>query len=111
MTGKNGRDHGARRRPTNLTASITQRLLNLARERHEEFQLVLTRYAVERLLYRLGSSRYADQFVVKGALLFSLWQGNPHRATRDLDLLGYGSNDVERLQAVVRDLCHIASGD
>ncbi len=113
MTGKNERDSGAtaRRRPKNLTVSINQRLLNLARERHEEFQFLLTRYALERLLYRLGSSRYVDQFVVKGALLFSLWQGSPHRATRDLDLLGYGSPDVERLRDIFRGLCHLSVED
>ncbi len=113
MTGKNDRDSGATsgRHPTNLIASITQRLLNLARERREEFQFLLTRYALERLLYRLGSSRYADQFVVKGALLFSLWQGSPHRATRDLDLLGYGSSDVGWLHDVFRDLCRMPGED
>jgi hypothetical protein len=109
MSGKNDRnsDNTTARQSTTNPASIKHRLLNLARERHDEFQLVLTRYALERLLYRLGSSRYADQFVVKGALLFSLWEGSPHRATRDLDLLGYGPNDVERLQEIFRDLCRL----
>jgi hypothetical protein len=109
MTGKNERDRGptGRRRPENLIASINQRLLNLARERHEEFQVVLTRYAIERLLYRLGSSSYADQFVVKGAFLFSLWEGNPHRVTRDLDLLSYGPSDTQRVEEIFRDVCRM----
>lgn len=109
MTGNDERDRDAahRRRPVNLVASISQRPLNLARESHEEFQSVLTRYALERLLFRLGDSPYKDQFVVKGAILFALWQGRPHRATRDLDLLGYGSSDLGRLEAVFRDLCRI----
>lgn len=71
----------------------------------EEPEYVLTRYALERLLYRLGTSQYADAFILKGALLFALWEGHPHRVTRDLDLLGFGSNDVERIEQVFRELC------
>lgn len=109
MTGKDKHGHGdtGGRALTNLTASINQRLLNLARQRREEFQSVLTRYALERLLYRLGASPYSDQFILKGALVFSLWQGDPHRATHDLDLLGFGPNDIERLQEVFRSLCRL----
>jgi hypothetical protein len=66
---------------------------------------VLSRYALERLLYRLGRSPYIDQFVVKGALLFSLWSDHPHRPTRDLDLLGFGSEDANRIQRIFSDLC------
>jgi hypothetical protein len=66
---------------------------------------VLSRYALERLLYRLGRSPYTDQFVVKGALLFSLWSDHPHRPTRDLDLLGFGSEDANRIQTIFTDLC------
>lgn len=61
------------------------RLLRLARERGEDFQLVLTRYANERFLYRLATSDHASKFVLKGAALFTLWTGEPHRATRDVD--------------------------
>lgn len=70
------------------------RLARLSRERGEDFQLVLTRYANERLLFRLASSRHAQRFVLKGAALFTLWTGKPHRATRDLDLLGFGDPGV-----------------
>ncbi len=65
----------------NLAASIRQRLLNLSRERAEDFQLVLTRYAVERLLYRLSRSSYHSEFLLKGAMLFALWSDMPHRRT------------------------------
>jgi len=59
--------------PRNLAASVRQRLMNLARTRHEDFQFVLTRYALERLLYRLSQSEHRDVFVLKGAMLFQLW--------------------------------------
>jgi predicted nucleotidyltransferase component of viral defense system len=98
-------------KPSNLTASIRQRLLNLAHERKEEFQLVLARYATERLLYRLSRSPYADEFLLKGALLFQLWTGQPHRATLDLDLLGQGDDDVGRFEKVFREVCATAVED
>lgn len=78
---------------------------NRARTRGEDMLHVLSRYALERLLYRLGHSPYADQFVVKGALLFSLWNDRSHRPTRDLDLLGFGSEDANRIQTIFTDLC------
>lgn len=95
----------------NVAASVNHRLLMLAKERHDEFQLVLTRYALERLLSRLGQSPYRSEFVVKGALLFSVWSDTPHRVTRDLDLLGFGTADVVRLEQVFRDLCQVPVED
>lgn len=91
--------------PKDLPASIRGRLRNQARARGEDMLYVLSRYALERLLYRLGRSPYADQFVVKGALLFALWRDHPHRPTRDLDLLGFGSEDADRIRKVFADLC------
>lgn len=91
--------------PTNLPASIRQRLLNLSRERGEDFNLILTRYGIERLLYRLSQSQHADHFVLKGALLLSLWTGRLQRPTRDLDLLSYGDSSQEALTQVFRDIC------
>jgi hypothetical protein len=76
--------------PKNIAASVRARLLSLARERGEDFQLALTRYANERLLYRLTQSSHAPRFVLKGAALFTMWTGELHRATRDLDLQEYG---------------------
>jgi len=87
-----------------IAASVRQRLLNLAKERGENFDLVLTRYGLERLLYRLSRSRFADQFILKGAMLFSLWSGDPHRATRDIDLLGQGDNSPDYLVTVFREI-------
>jgi predicted nucleotidyltransferase component of viral defense system len=62
------------------------------------------RYAIERVLYRISRSPHRDAFVLKGATLFALWLGRPHRATKDLDLLGYGNPDVQRLVTVFREV-------
>lgn len=86
------------KQPKNIGASVRDRLLKLARERGEDFQLLLTRYANERLLYRLASSEHGARFVLKGAALFTLWSGQPHRATRDIDLLGNKSLRIEPKQ-------------
>ena len=95
----------------NRIASIRQRLLDRARIRGEDFQLVLDRYAVERLLYRLSISPHRDQFLLKGALLFALWFDQPQRPTRDADLLGFGPPEPERLAALVAELCAIEDDD
>ena len=92
-------------RPRNIAASVRQRLLNRAREHGEDFNYLLTRYANERMLYRLAESVYRDQFVLKGEVLFELWSDAAHRATRDVDLLGLGEPTVERVRAVFQDLC------
>lgn len=91
--------------PRNLPASVRARLLAFSRERQEDFQLVLQRYAVERFLYRLGASQYRDRFVLKGAMLFVLWGQEAYRATRDLDLLGYGRGDPGSIADCFREIC------
>ena len=73
----------------NVAHSVRDRLLKLSKERGEEFNFVLVRYGLERLLYRLTQSAHADNFVLKGAMLFTIWSKHPHRATKDLDLLGF----------------------
>jgi hypothetical protein len=92
-------------RSKNLAASLRQRLLNLAHDRKDELQLVLMRYGAERLLYRLSVSKHAEQFVLKGAMLFQLWTGQLHRSTLDVDLLGSGDDDVARLIKVFQEVC------
>jgi predicted nucleotidyltransferase component of viral defense system len=74
----------------NVGASVRARLQNLSRETGRSFELILTRYALERLLCRLSTSVFSDRFVLKGAMLLTSWFTDPHRATRDLDLLGFG---------------------
>lgn len=90
--------------PRDLTASVRQRLLNLSRARGEDFNLVLTRYALERFMYRLSRSSHGQKFVLKGAMLFPLWGGDARRPTRDLDLLGRGQNDVPSLEQTFREV-------
>ncbi len=97
--------HLSKEKPSNIVASIRQRLLNLARERGEGFQLVLTRYALERLLYRLSNSPHGDDFLLKGAMLFQYWTGQPHRSTLDLDLSGRGEGTVARYEGIFREVC------
>lgn len=87
--------------------SIRQRLLNLSRESGETFDYVLARYGIERVLYRLGRSEMADQFVLKGATLFHVWNSKLHRPTRDLDLLGFGPNDPETLRTVMLEIMRV----
>jgi predicted nucleotidyltransferase component of viral defense system len=99
------------REPRDLAASVRQRLLNRAKERGDDFQLVLTWYGIERLLYRLSTSPHADAFILKGAMLFSLWSGEAHRPTRDLDLLGFGDARVSRMQEVMREVCQVPCDD
>ncbi len=89
----------------NLPASVRQRLLNLSRKRGEDFNFTLTRYANERLLYRLGCSPYRGQFVLKGAALFQVWSASLYRPTRDIDLLGFGDSTAARIESVFRELC------
>lgn len=91
---------------TNLPTSVHDRLLRWAQQHEAEYQGVLTRYCLERFLYRLSRSPHNKGFVLKGAMLFALWTGYTHRPTRDLDLLGRGDNSVEGLERVFRDVCN-----
>ncbi len=88
----------------NLAQSVHHRLLNRAREQGEDFNLVLIRYALERFLYRLGRSRHKDRFILKGAMLFAAWTDQPHRPTRDLDLLGIGDSSDAALRQVFSEI-------
>lgn len=93
-------------RPQNVAASVRQRLMNKAREQKEAFDLVLIRFALERLLYRLAQSNHGYRFVLKGAMLFQIWSGPGHRPTRDLDLHGTGTPSPAEFQQLFRDVCH-----
>ena len=91
----------------NLAASVRQRLLVLGQKRGEPFDLILTRYGIERLLYRLSRSAYADRFLLKGAMLFRVWNDSSHRPTRDVDFLGYGPAETKDLEGIFRELCSL----
>lgn len=95
----------------NVGASVRARLLNVAKAQGVDFNQVLVRFALERILYRLTQSPHADRFLLKGALLFTLWYDMPHRATRDADLLGYGASDLESVAQVFRDIAAVAVED
>ena len=89
----------------NLAASVHARLAQRRAKTGEDFNVLLVRFTLERLLYRLSRSRHREQFVLKGAMLFALWEPTLHRVTRDLDLLGFGNPTQERLADIFRELC------
>ena len=95
----------------NMAASVRQRLLNLARARKEDFGLVLTKYGLERLLYRIAQSKHRDLFVLKGALLFELWTEQRYRPTRDADFLARGENSPARFAAIFKEICDAEVAD
>lgn len=97
--------------PSNLPASVRARLQNLAKQRNIPFDLILARFAVERLLYRLSQSKHAHQFLLKGAMLFAIWTPDAHRPTRDVDLLGFGSTELDTVKSIFAEICAITVED
>lgn len=97
--------------PTNIAHSVRARLLTVSKQNSEEFNYTLTRYAIERLLARLSASAHARNFILKGAMLFRVWSNIAHRTTKDLDLLGSGTPDLERLARVFAEICVAAVDD
>ena len=95
----------------NPAASIRARLLALAQSKGQDYQRVLGRYAIERFLYRLGNSTYRDRFAIKGATLFTLWTGDTHRPTKDLDLLGWGSSAILEVEETIWAICKVEGND
>lgn len=95
----------------NRAASIRARLKQCADAKKQDFNLTLTHYGLERLLYRLSISPHAPNYLLKGALLFALWYEQPHRPTRDADLLGFGPDDVASAVNTFRDICQITAED
>ncbi|MBS0318642.1 MAG: nucleotidyl transferase AbiEii/AbiGii toxin family protein, partial [Proteobacteria bacterium] len=100
-----------RNAPRNKAASVRARLLNKARAEKLDFNLLLTRYALERMLYRLSISEQRGQFLLKGALLFDIWFDVPHRPTHDADLLGFGSAEIPHLEKLFREISQIVVED
>jgi len=98
-------------RPRNIGASVRQRLLNLAHSRGQPMELLLTRYALERLLHRLSLSPHRERFVLKGAMLLATWFDEPHRATRDVDLLGFGDAAEAALLGTFREIMAVEVDD
>lgn len=94
-----------------MAASVRAKLLNKARSEKLEFNHLLTRFGLERMLYRLSVSDYRDQFLLKGALLFDLWFDIPHRPTRDADFLGFCSTELPQIESIFRKICSIDVDD
>lgn len=95
----------------NMGASVRARLLAVAKERNQPFQLLLTRYVLERLLHRLTHTPHHRRFALKGAMLVTTWFENPHRPTRDMDFLGFGDPDPEAMISIFREVCGVAADD
>jgi hypothetical protein len=94
-----------KRGTSNIGASVRQRLLNKAREMGRPFSEILQYFAMERFLYRLSKSEYAEKFVLKGALMLSVWNAPLLRPTMDIDLLGRTGNDIGAMAAIVKEIC------
>ena len=90
---------------TNIAASVHQRLLNKAKESSRPFNELLQYFAIERFIYRLSKSPHADQFILKGALMFSAWCGPASRPTMDIDLLGKIDNRIDTITTAIKDAC------
>ncbi|MBT3321347.1 MAG: nucleotidyl transferase AbiEii/AbiGii toxin family protein [Anaerolineae bacterium] len=91
----------------NSSASIHNRLLNKARASERPFNDLLQYYAIERFLYRLSQSSYKDKFILKGALAFFIWGIPLRRSTRDIDLLGFTSNEIENIIKIAQEICEV----
>lgn len=98
-------------RLANKAASIKQRLFNLARQEGRAYEIVLVRYALERLLYRLSISKQKDRFILKGGMLVTLWLEGGNRETRDADFLGFGRSDQESLKGVFAEIMTLEVDD
>ncbi len=92
---------------TNIPASIRQRLANKAKESKRPFEETLQYFAMERFLYRLSQTTHSDAFILKGALLFRVWDTPDTRATKDIDFLANMENTPEAIALVVKDVCEI----
>jgi predicted nucleotidyltransferase component of viral defense system len=97
--------------PTNMARSVKDRLLNIAREEGRAFDILLVRFALERLLYRLSVSAHRDRFVLKGGMLATAWVADDNRVTRDADFLGHGDADPDRLAVDFREIMASESDD
>lgn len=97
--------------PRNIAASVKQRLLNMARAQRRGFDILLVRFALERLLFRLSQSPHRDSYILKGGMLVTQWLGHDSRETRDADFLGFGEADVETIKATFAEIMSIAADD
>lgn len=102
MSNKDSRD---------LSQSIRNKLLHRSKQKQVDFNNEVTRYALDRFLYRLSQSEYKNKFILKGATLFKVWNGELHRPTKDLDLLGFGESDISEIEKQIKAVCEIQCED
>lgn len=95
----------------NTPQSVHQRLLNEARKTGKPFQELLQHYAIERFLYRIGTSPHADRVLLKGALLLRVWGLPAARPTMDIDLLGKGGHSGEYWERFAKECMSVKSVD
>jgi predicted nucleotidyltransferase component of viral defense system len=95
----------------NMGVSVRARLLNISKQRRQTFQLVLTYYVLERLLYRLSQTQHRNRFILKGAMLINKWFEDPLRPTQDLDLLGFGDDDPTEMVGTFKEICAVSFND
>lgn len=99
------------KKPGNIAASVRARLFQIASRQNVDFDTILVQFAVERILARLEKSDYTNRFVLKGALLFAVWDPFDHRPTRDMDLLGFGNSDIEEIRSIFKALISMPADD
>lgn len=92
-------------------ASIRQRLLDIARAEGRVHEVVLVRYAFERLLYRLSISAHRDRFALKGGMLVTQWINGGNRETRDADFLGFGESAIDKLRVTFAEIMSTQADD
>lgn len=91
----------------NIAASIRAKLENKGKETNRPFAEVLQYYSMERFLYRLTQSEYANHFILKGALLFTAWGVAQRRTTLDIDFLSKTNDDSGKLEEAFRKICQV----
>ena len=99
------------KQPTNTAASLRARLLNIARETKQPFEVLLARFVLERLLFRLSRSKHADRFALKGTMLLATWLPETTPGTRDIDLLGFGDASEQQILAIFREVFAMVHDD
>ena len=95
----------------NIAKSIRNRLLNHAKQQGDNFNTIMAQYVLQRLLYRLSISEYADRFLLKGAWLFVVWNNALHRPTKDIDLLAYGNDGQDELLAIFKSIASLSTDE
>lgn len=98
-------------KPKNISASVRQRLFNLAQTSTRPFQEILQYYMMERFIDRFSRSSYKNKFILKGGLMFSIWNLSASRPTRDIDFSGITSNNPKNIHKIITNICQINSND